>query len=141
MKADLILQRASYFCKLAQELSEEEALPPKVMPLPPTSHVRMKELFYRVQPKGKELKGHTSNLGSYQQVPGVFAFQDPQQLFDTATWLHVRKNLPAYEMITFTGTEVERPADSEGIVVEPHIIVSREPMTEWVKQHPPSFNG
>ena len=42
--------------------------------------------FWRVQPKGKLLMGHTSGL-AYEKVEGIFAFEDPMTLFDTYTWI------------------------------------------------------
>lgn len=89
------------------------------------------EIFYRVQPKGKSLFGHTSGL-AYEKVPGVFAFTDPEQLFDTYTWIHVRKSLSNYEMVKFRGRVIDRPDDSEGVVVEPESELERLPLEQWL---------
>ena len=88
--------------------------------------------FYRVQPNGKDVFGHISGL-AYEQVPGIFAFTDPQQLFDTYTWIHVKKKVSDYEMVTFQGTVVERPEDSEGVVVKPERVIDRMPLEDWLQ--------
>jgi hypothetical protein len=88
--------------------------------------------YYRCQPKGKSLLTHTSGL-AYEKVPGIFAFEDPTDLFDTYTWLHIRKRLSEYEMVRFVGELVDRPADSEGVVVKPVSILSRTPLEVWVR--------
>ena len=38
-------------------------------------------------------------------------------------------------MIEFFGRVVDRPADSEGVVVKPERINSRTPMSQWVRSH------
>ena len=108
----------------------EEVLPPPTPVLPAPT-----QTLYRIQPKGKELIGHTSGL-AYEKVPGIFAFERPEQVFDTYTWLHIRrKGLKDYEMVEFLGKVVDRPANSEGVVVQPIQVLSRTPMTEWIKSH------
>lgn len=87
--------------------------------------------FYRVQPTGKDVFGHTSGL-AYEKVKGIFAFTDPEQLFDTYTWIHVKKKINEYEMVTFHGTVVDRPEDSEGVVVAPQKVIKREPLKSWL---------
>jgi hypothetical protein len=96
------------------------------------------QVFYRVQPKGKSIHTHTSGL-AYEKVPGIFAFDDPAQLFDTYTWLHVKKNINDYELIKLLGKEVERPPDSEGVVVQPKQVMERIPLKEWVESLPSSL--
>jgi len=90
--------------------------------------------FYRVQPKGLSLVGHRSRLGA-SPVEGVFAFEDPDTLFGTYSWIHISKKLPNYEMIEFEGLVVERPSDSEGVVVDPLREIRRTPMVEWLPKH------
>lgn len=66
---------------------------------------------------------------------GVFAFENPETLFGTYSWIHVSKNLPKYEMIEFEGRLVDRPSDSEGVVVEPLREIRRTPMLEWLPKN------
>jgi hypothetical protein len=80
-----------------------------------------------------KLIGHRSKLGS-TPVGGVFAYEDPATMFGTYSWLYIRKRLPKYEMIEFEGRIVERPSDSEGVVVTPLREVSRTPMVQWLAQ-------
>jgi hypothetical protein len=87
--------------------------------------------FYRVQPKGMKLFGHRSKLGA-EPVGGVFAFENPDTLFGTYSWIHISKQLPKYEMVEFEGRLLESPADSEGVVVEPLREIQRSPMLEWL---------
>jgi hypothetical protein len=89
------------------------------------------DVFWRVQPKGKGVLDHTSGL-AFEKVDGIFAFTDPSQLFDTYTWIHVRKSVDDYEMVTLTGTIVDRPDDSEGVVIRPEAVLSREPLGSWL---------
>lgn len=88
--------------------------------------------FWRVQPKGAKLFGHKSGL-AYEKQEGIFAFEDPLLLFDTYTWIKVKKNLDAYEMVVFEGRVLARPEDSEGIVVHPLRERSRMPMRRWLE--------
>ncbi len=90
--------------------------------------------FYRVQPKGLKLIGHRSKLGT-TPVGGVFAYENPDTMFGTYSWIYISKRLPNYEMIEFEGRLVERPSDSEGVVVEPLREFSRTPMAEWLPKH------
>lgn len=89
--------------------------------------------FFRVQPKGRSLFGHTSKLAS-DPVRGLFAFEDPAMLFETYTWLHVKKHISSYEMVIFEGRIIERPADSEGVVVQPIQELSRLALRDWLDQ-------
>jgi hypothetical protein len=88
-------------------------------------------VFWRVQPAGRNLFGHQSRL-AFDKVAGIFAFADPRQLFDTYTWIHVRKNVNAYEMISFLGEVTDEPPDSEGVVVKPERVLTREPLVTWL---------
>lgn len=88
-------------------------------------------VFWRVQPKGLKVTGHTSGLGA-EKVRGLFAFTDPSHLFGTYTWLHVRKHLADYEMLAISGSITEAPDDSEGVVIEPKRVVFRQPLREWI---------
>ena len=90
--------------------------------------------FYRVQPKGLNLIGHRSKLGT-TPVGGVFAYENPDTMFGTYSWIYISKRLPKYEMIEFDGRIVERPSDSEGVVVEPLREIRRTPMVEWLPKH------
>jgi hypothetical protein len=87
--------------------------------------------FYRVQPQGLKLIGHRSKLGT-SPVGGVFAYENPDTMFGTYSWIYISKRLPAYEMVEFLGRVVERPEDSEGVVVEPLEELARTPMVEWL---------
>ena len=90
-QADYLLQQSEIYYHAAlgfevyaqqgREISPEERTTPVAVETNPL-HV-----FYRVQPKGKELLTHTSRL-AYQTVPGVFAFERPETLH-TYTWLHI----------------------------------------------------
>lgn len=53
-------------------------------------HTAPSDIFYRAQPIGKDLFSHTSGL-AYEKVPGVFAFEDPAKIFDTYSWIHMKK--------------------------------------------------
>ena len=90
--------------------------------------------FYRVQPIGLKLIGHRSKLGT-TPVGGVFAYENPDTMFGTYSWIYISKRLPKYEMIEFEGRIVERPSDSEGVVVEPLREYRRTPMVEWLPKH------
>lgn len=92
------------------------------------------QVFYRANPIGKSLFGHTSGLAS-EKVSGIFAFEDPNMLFDTYSWIHMKKNPENYELVTFKGKLVDRPADSEGVVVEPEEVLSKMPLSDFAKQH------
>lgn len=87
--------------------------------------------FYRVQPIGLKLIGHRSKLGT-TPVGGVFAYENPDTMFGTYSWIYISKRLPKYEMIEFDGRIVERPSDSEGVVVEPLREIRRTPMVKWL---------
>jgi hypothetical protein len=87
--------------------------------------------YYRVQPKGKSIHTHQSGL-AYEKVPGIFAFEDPNTIYDTYTWIHIQKNINNYEIIKFLGELVDRPSDSEGVVVKPEKILERIPMKAFV---------
>jgi hypothetical protein len=91
-------------------------------------------MFYRVQPKGLKLFGHRSKLGS-TPVGGVFAYEDPETMFGTYSWIYISKRLDRYEMIEFHGRLVERPTDSEGVVVLPLREIRRTPMVEWLPRN------
>jgi hypothetical protein len=91
-------------------------------------------LFYRTQPNGLSLFGHRSKLGA-DPVPGIFAYENPETLFQNYSWLYIRKRLPQYEMIVFEGKLVERPSDSEGVVVLPKREISRTPMIQWLAEN------
>lgn len=93
-----------------------------------------KSRYYRAQPNGLSLFGHRSKLGS-DPVHGIFAYEDPSVLFRTYSWLHIRKRLPQYEMLTFEGKLVDRPEDSEGVVVLPTREISRIPMSQWLRDN------
>jgi 2'-5' RNA ligase len=88
------------------------------------------EIFYRAQPKGKDIFHHQSGL-AYEKVPGIFAFEKPDKIFETYSWLHMRKNINDYEMIIFKGELIERPEDSEGVVVKPEQIISKIPLIDF----------
>lgn len=90
--------------------------------------------FYRVQPNGKQLFGHRSKLADVP-VAGIFAYKNPETLFDNYTWLHFRKRLKEYEMVEFDGVVVDAPEDSEGVVVAPKRELKRTPMLKWLEQH------
>lgn len=111
-----ILKKAELFEKLAESLMAEP------------------QIFYRAQPKGKSLFHHTSGL-AYEKVPGIFAFENPEKIFDTYSWVHMSKNPDDYEMITFKGKLVDRPADSEGVVVKPEQIIEQVPLTDFAKKY------
>ncbi len=87
--------------------------------------------YYRTQPKGLSLFGHRSKL-AYEEVGGIFAYEDPAILFNNYSWIYIQKRLPKYEMIEFEGTLVDRPEDSEGVVVLPTREISRTPMIDWL---------
>ena len=87
--------------------------------------------FWRVQPNGASLFGHRSKLGAVA-VEGVFAFTDPKLMFQTYTWIHVKKRPQNFEMVSFAGEIVAQPEDSEGVVVEPQNELSREPLVNWL---------
>lgn len=93
-----------------------------------------KTLYYRTQPNGLSLFGHRSKL-AYTEVGGIFAYEDPSTLFRNYSWLHIRKRLPQYEMLTFEGKLVDRPEDSEGVVVLPTREISRTPMIQWLAEN------
>lgn len=114
-KISILIRRAELF----EELSTE-----KDNPL---------HTFYRAQPKDKDLFGHTSGL-AFEKVPGIFAFENPETLFDTYSWLHMKKNLDNYEMIKFKGVLIDKPADSEGVVVKPQQILEKIPLEEFAKR-------
>lgn len=115
-----IVKKAILFHKLAQEIVGE---------LPEEDS----QIFYRAQPKNRDLFGHTSGL-AYEKVPGIFAFEDPSMLFDTYSWIHMKKNLDNYEMITFEGKLIDKPADSEGVVVKPEQIIEKVPLRDFVQR-------
>jgi len=92
------------------------------------------ELLWRTQPIGQSLSGHRSGL-AYTKTPGIFAFTAPEQLFDTYTWLHARKRIDDYEVIEFLGDVIDRPVDSEGVVVKPRTIVQRIPLRDFAQQY------
>ena len=94
----------------------------------------MPSRFYRVQPTGLKLIGHRSKLGT-TPGGGVFAYENPDTMFGTYSWIYISKRLPKYEMIEFDGRIVERPSDSEGVVVEPLREIRRTPMVEWLPKH------
>lgn len=56
-------------------------------------------------------------------------------MFGTYSWIYISKRIPKYEMIEFEGRLVERPEDSEGVVVEPLRELSHTPLRDWLKQH------
>lgn len=120
IKYSSILKLAIQFEKLAQEAVAE--LPEEAS-----------QVFYRAQPKGKDLFGHTSGL-AYEKVPGIFAFEEPDKLFDTYSWIHMKKNLDNFEMIKFLGKLIDKPADSEGVVVEPEEILEKTSLRDFVQQ-------
>lgn len=96
--------------------------------------IRGGRLFWRVQPKGKSLfSGHRSGLGS-EPVEGLFAFEDPVALCQTYTWLHTRRTIRNFEMVGFRGRVIERPSDSEGVVVLPRVEVTRLPLGLWLAE-------
>lgn len=124
-RADQLLKQAEEYQQLAEQQLGQLSPPLQE----PVGGLRT---FYRVQPTGKSLDTHTSGL-AYDKVPGLFAFEHPDQLFDTYTWLHVRKAPEQYEMIRFLGKVVDRPADSEGVVVKPDKVLQRTPLVDWLK--------
>jgi hypothetical protein len=93
---------------------------------------------YRFQPVGKSLHGHTSGLGA-EKVEGIFAFTDPSKVYDTITFLHMkRQGLQNYELVKFRAHVVQRPEDSEGVVVRPSRGEgSRTPMAKWHAENNP----
>jgi len=88
--------------------------------------------FYRVQPKGLGVLGHKSKLGA-EPVEGVFAYENPETMFGTYSWKYISKRLPDYEMVEIDGRLIDRPPDSEGVVVEPSRVVRRTPISEFAK--------
>jgi hypothetical protein len=90
------------------------------------------ERYWRVQPNGRSLFGHSSKLGA-EPVRGLFAFANPETLFDTFTWIHVRKRIDSYQMVEFEGFLATCPDDSEGVVVIPAIEVERVPLADWLR--------
>jgi hypothetical protein len=97
------------------------------------------EFVYRFQPVGKSLHGHTSGLGA-EKVAGIFAFTDPSKVYDTVTYLHMkRQGLEKYELVKFRAHVVDRPEDSEGVVVRPSRGEgSRTPMHVWHAANKPT---
>lgn len=91
------------------------------------------EIYYRVQPKGTDLFNHTSGLG-YEKVNGIFAFEDIRDLFNTYSWLHMKKDIDNYEVISFFGDLIDKPINSEGVVVKPEIILNKMPLKKLEKQ-------
>jgi len=120
IRSDSILKQAILFEKLAQETIPEV---PK----------ENSQIFYRAQPKGKDLFGHTSGL-AYEKVQGIFAFEEPDKIFDTYSWVHMRKNIDNFEMIKFLGKLIDKPIDSEGVVVEPEKIIDKTPLRDFIQQ-------
>lgn len=89
--------------------------------------------YYRVQRKGRSIFGHESSIVSKDvKLPGVFAFEEPSQLFQSVTWLRVRKSPAEFEMIVFNGHLVFRPEDSEGVLISPTKELVRVPLNEWL---------
>ena len=86
--------------------------------------------FYRIQPKGMGVDQHTSGLGS-EPVNGLFAFEHPEQPQDTYTWIHANKRPQDYEVLEMGGNVVDRPADSEGVVIKPGQVFHRQPLSDW----------
>ena len=130
-KIDKLLKKAQEFEQLTKSLAPS-AQPPPFMD-EPTDEQPDEQILYRAQPKGKSLTGHTSGL-AHEKVNGIFAFEDPEMLFQTYSWSHMKKRLDEYEMITFLGKIVDRPADSEGVVVIPGRIISKVPLRQFAKQ-------
>jgi hypothetical protein len=95
-----------------------------------------------VQPKGKSLEGHQSGI-AYEKVPGIFAVEKAPQLYDTYSWIHFTKkqNIGENEMVKFRGHLVDRPEDSEGVVVKPHQVLERVPLHEWITSGRHEFRG
>ena len=109
-------------------------LGPQIPPMPNMMDEDGEEqILYRCQPKGRSLIGHTSGLGS-EKINGLFAFEKPEMIFKTYSWIHMRKNIDDYEMITFLGKIIDRPADSEGVVVIPTEILSKVPLKEFASK-------
>ena len=92
------------------------------------------KLFWRVQPRGRSIFAHRSGLAS-DTTEGIFAFEDPVTLCDTYTWIHMRTRMRNYEMVGFRGRVIDRPSDSEGVVVLPIKEVTRIPVGQVPKRN------
>lgn len=114
-KIDNILKKAEMFQKMAENTSE---------------------IFFRAQPIGKDLFNHTSKL-AYEKVPGVFAYKDPRKIFETYSWIFMKKKIDEYEMIKFMGTLIDSPDDSEGLVVKPERILEKIPLKDFAIKYLP----
>lgn len=68
-------------------------------------------------------------------MPGIFAFDHPEKLFDTYSWIHMKKNPDNYEMIIFKGKLIDKPTNSEGVVVKPEEILDKVPLRDWARRY------
>jgi hypothetical protein len=99
----------------------------------PESAAAKEARYYRIQPAGLGVSGHTSGLAS-EPVNGLFAFEHPEQPQDTYTWIHANKHPEKYEVLELGGRLVDRPLDSEGVVIDPGDILHREPLSSWTPE-------
>jgi len=92
------------------------------------------QVYYRVQPTGKSIFGHTSKLGTEPlKERHVFAYKEPGKYAETVTGIHTLKKPDDFEMVGFHGKGEYQPEDTEGFGVQPTKELGRVPMRQWAK--------
>ncbi len=99
-------------------------------------------IFYRVQPAGLPLSGHSSATSADEQLPDgyLFAYASPTHLMagEGESW-SIRDSEPQ-EVVEFYGSDAYAPGDVEGVAVRPQREVRRMPIVTWLRNYAHSRN-
>lgn len=92
-------------------------------------------LYYRQQPTGLPLLGHTSECTGDDRLDEgyVFAYDRPEGIVQGINDWGLPEDKDATEVIVFEGEDAYDPGDFEGVAVLPVREISRTPLRQWVQ--------
>lgn len=98
----------------------------------------MGETFWRLQPVGAPVVGHTSTASNDELLDAgyVFAYTQPEGIVDgIAEWGGLMGEPAAsFEVVEFEGEDAYDPGDAEGVAVLAVREIARMALVEWLTQ-------
>lgn len=94
----------------------------------------MKNIYFRIQPKGLDVKGHYSETSTGEISDGLHVFLAPSETF-TAIWENGFRDAYGDEIVVIEAGEWWDNGDLEGVCIDPDEarILKRYSWEEWVK--------
>ena len=91
--------------------------------------------YYRIQPRGLPVSGHTSETGIGLLPRGyVFAYTSPGQVEAGLVGWPPLDPIEILEVVEFSGRGAYDPGDAEGVAVKLGRVRRRTPLADWIAE-------